>query len=104
MGDRDGRRQRGVGPLVVTAIGDDQRILRGEQPQAQIEAQVDVPAAIYEWKALPEKRDAARALQAANATALDAAFARGLAVLGYRRNEQGDGSFLLGKWDEEFLY
>jgi predicted GNAT superfamily acetyltransferase len=81
-----------------------ERILRGEQPQAQIEAQVDVPAAIYEWKALPEKRDAARALQAANATALDAAFARGLAVLGYRRNEQGDGSFLLGKWDEEFLY
>jgi len=81
-----------------------ERTLRGEQPQAQIEAQVDVPAAISEWKALPEKRDAARAVQAANAAAFDAAFARGLAVIGYRRGEQGDGSFLLGKWDEEFLY
>jgi predicted GNAT superfamily acetyltransferase len=81
-----------------------QRILRGEQPQVRVEAQIDVPAAIYEWKALPEKRDAARAVQAANAAALDAAFARGFAVLGYQRNEQGDGSFLLGKWDEGFLY
>jgi hypothetical protein len=78
--------------------------LRGQQPQAQMEVQVDVPAAIYGWKAMPEKRDSARAVQAANADALEAAFARGLAVLGYRRNEQGDGSFLLGKWNESFGY
>jgi len=81
-----------------------ERILRGEQSNARIEAQVDVPAAIYEWKALSDKRDAARSLQAANADALEAAFARGLAVLGYQRNQQGDGSFLLGKWNEEFSY
>jgi predicted GNAT superfamily acetyltransferase len=81
-----------------------ERILRGEQPNARIEAQVDVPAAIYEWKALSDKRAAARSLQAANANALEAAFARGLAVLGYQRNQQGDGSFLLGKWNEEFSY
>jgi predicted GNAT superfamily acetyltransferase len=81
-----------------------ERVLRGEEPRAEIEAQVDVPAAIYEWKALPERRDAALALQASNAAALEAAFERGLAVLGYRRNEQGDGSFLLGKWNEEFSY
>ena len=81
-----------------------ERILRDLQPVAHIELQVDVPAAIYEWKALPERREAARSLQAANADALESAFARGLAVLGYRRNERGDGSFLLGKWNEDFSY
>ena len=81
-----------------------ERVLRGEESRAEIEAKVDVLAAIYEWKAMPEQRDAALALQAANADALEAAFARGLAVLGYRRSEQGDGSFLLGKWDEDFKY
>jgi len=80
------------------------RALRGEQPQMEIELQVDVPAAIYEWKSSPEKRAAALALQSENATALETAFARGLAVLGYARNENDDGSFLLGKWDEDFSY
>jgi predicted GNAT superfamily acetyltransferase len=81
-----------------------ERALRGEQPQMDITEHVDVPAAIYEWKATPEKRDAARAVQQANAMALESAFERGLAVLGYRRNENGDGSFLLGKWNEDFSY
>jgi predicted GNAT superfamily acetyltransferase len=81
-----------------------ERALRGEQPQMEITEHVDVPAAIYEWKATPEKRDAARAVQQANAMALESAFERGLAVLGYRRNENGDGSFLLGKWNEDFSY
>jgi predicted GNAT superfamily acetyltransferase len=81
-----------------------ERTLRGEQPEAQIVEQVDVPAAISEWKASTARRDDARNVQSANAAALDAAFARGLAVLDYARNEQGDGSFLLGKWDEDFSY
>jgi predicted GNAT superfamily acetyltransferase len=81
-----------------------ERALRGEQPQMQIMEQVDVPAAISEWKTASATREKARNVQAANADALEAAFARGLAVLGYRRSEQGDGSFLLGKWDEEFEY
>lgn len=80
------------------------RALHGEQPRAQIIEHVDVPAALAEWKASPATRDQARKVQEANAAALEAAFARGLAVLGYKRNEQGDGSYLLGKWDEDFSY
>jgi predicted GNAT superfamily acetyltransferase len=78
--------------------------LRGEQPQMQISEQVDVPAAINEWKASEGMRDSARNVQEANAAALESAFARGLAVLGYKRNEQGDGSYLLGKWNEDLSY
>jgi predicted GNAT superfamily acetyltransferase len=81
-----------------------ERTLRGEQPQMEIVEHVDVPSAISEWKASPAKRDDARKVQEANATALEAAFAHGLAVLGYKRNEQGDGSYLLGKWNEDLLY
>jgi predicted GNAT superfamily acetyltransferase len=80
------------------------RILKGEQPRAEIVEQVDVPVAISEWKAAQATREKARGVQSANARALESAFARGLAVLGYARNEQGDGGFLLGKWNEGFLY
>jgi predicted GNAT superfamily acetyltransferase len=81
-----------------------ERTLRGEQPRAEVLEEVDVPAAISEWKSSPAKREDARALQEKNAAELGSAFARGFAVLGYRRNEQGDGSYLLGKWDEDFSY
>ncbi len=66
--------------------------------------QVAVPAEIYQWKASPQHREAARAVQARNADALESGFVRGLAVLGYQRNENGDGSYRLGRWDEEYCY
>jgi hypothetical protein len=31
------------------------------------------------------------------------AFADGLAVLGYDRDQQGSGTFLLGRWDENWM-
>ena len=65
---------------------------------------VDVPAEISAWKASDENRGKALELQAANAAALESAFARGLAVIGYERAPEGDGRFLLGKWDEGFEY
>ncbi len=77
-----------------------ERALRGEAAMAEIEGQVRVPAAIYEWKASPLYRETARELQAGNADALEMAFAAGLAVVGYRRGPEGDGTFLLGKWDD----
>jgi len=49
-------------------------------------------------------RAAARDLQARNAQALESAFANGLSVLGYQRNDRGDGQFQLGRWDETFAY
>ena len=32
------------------------------------------------------------------------AFSEGLAVLGYERDQQGNGKFLLGRWDENWMY
>jgi predicted GNAT superfamily acetyltransferase len=75
--------------------------LRGSLPEFQILGEVDVPAEIYDWKAAPEHREEARAVQARNAAALESAFGRGLAVLGYRRSPQGDGAFLLGEWQPD---
>jgi predicted GNAT superfamily acetyltransferase len=78
--------------------------LQGVAPKLSISAEVEVPAAIYEWKASAEDRDKAREVQSNNAEALEAAFSQGLSVLGYRTNTQGDGQFLLGEWDESLVY
>jgi predicted GNAT superfamily acetyltransferase len=77
-----------------------EQILRGETPHFQLVDQVSVPAEIYQWKADPQHRDAARGVQARNALALETAFVAGLSVLGYQRNEHGDGHFQLGVWNE----
>lgn len=79
-------------------------VLGGEQPTFDVLEEVNVPAQIYEWKAAADTRDKARQVQANNAAALEDAFARGHSVLGYRRNSEGDGTFLLGKWDEALGY
>lgn len=80
------------------------RVLSGEQPEFEVLEQVEVPAEIYAWKASEDKRKDARTVQTHNAAALEDAFARGLSVLGYRRGESGNGSFLLGRWDEALSY
>jgi len=61
--------------------------------------QVRVPASIYEWTASPMYREAARNVQASNASVLEGAFASGHAVVGFQRSAAGDGTFLLGRWD-----
>ena len=76
---------------------------RQPQPITAVE-RVDVPSEIYAWKASPPDRAAARDLQARNAQALESAFARNLSVLSYQRNDRGDGTFLLGQWDEPYAY
>ena len=79
-------------------------VLAGEEPKFDVLEQVRVPAEIYEWKASAANREEAREVQASNAAALEDAFARGHSVLGYQRNADGDGTFLLGKWDEALSY
>jgi predicted GNAT superfamily acetyltransferase len=78
-----------------------ERALRGEAGQIDAEAEVTVPAEIYAWKASEADRAKAREVQARNADELEAAFALGLVVVGYRRSEKGDGTFLLRRWDED---
>ncbi len=65
---------------------------------------VEVPSQIYEWKASPAHRDRAQQVQDRNRDLLTNAFIRGLTVLGYERDPQGKGAFLLGRWDENWFY
>jgi len=67
-------------------------------------AEITVPSQIYEWKGSSATRDRAQEVQQRNRGLFQQAFASGLSVLGYRRSPHGDGSFLLGKWDENCCY
>ncbi len=77
-----------------------------DAPRAKFEcrASIDVPAEIYEWKAAAATRAQALAVQQSNRERFNRAFAEGLSVLGYKRDELGNGRFLLGEWDEAWRY
>jgi predicted GNAT superfamily acetyltransferase len=62
----------------------------------RIEERIHVPASIYQWKASDADREQALAVQLENRTKFQKAFARGLAVLGFTRDAQGNGSYELG--------
>jgi predicted GNAT superfamily acetyltransferase len=61
---------------------------------------IRVPAAIYEWKADDRQRHLAQRVQAENRARFQEAFAAGLAVTAFDRDEEGNGIFYLGRWDE----
>jgi predicted GNAT superfamily acetyltransferase len=77
-----------------------------EAPRAKCECRtrIEVPAEIYEWKAAAATRTQALAVQEGNREQFNKAFAEGLSVLGYERDERGNGRFLLGEWDEGWRY
>jgi predicted GNAT superfamily acetyltransferase len=64
---------------------------------------ISVPAQIYEWKTSSTKERAREVLDCNRQDFLQA-FSDGLAVLGYQRDEAGNGKYLLGKWDENWAY
>jgi predicted GNAT superfamily acetyltransferase len=68
------------------------------------ESSIEVPAQIYDWKAAPETRGQAQQVQERNREQFLRAFSRGLAVVGYERDATGNGTFLLGHWDEKWSY
>jgi predicted GNAT superfamily acetyltransferase len=76
----------------------------GKNPSFRTDEQVEVPAEIYGWKAQPETRQRAADVQSQNREKFLAAFACGLACLGYERDAHGNGTFLLGQWDEDWRY
>jgi predicted GNAT superfamily acetyltransferase len=63
---------------------------------------ISVPAEIYGWKAAPETRGKATEIQERNREEFLQAFRDGLSVLGYERDVEGNGIFLLGRWDEDW--
>ena len=62
-----------------------------------IEERIKVPASIYEWKSTEAGKERALAVQAENRTIFQEAFSRGLAVLGFTRDSEGNGVFELGR-------
>jgi predicted GNAT superfamily acetyltransferase len=75
-------------------------LLRGESQAIPVIERVTVPQAIYQWKQDVEQRELAQALQSSNREALQAAFHRGLAIIGYERDAIGNGCYLLGIWNQ----
>jgi predicted GNAT superfamily acetyltransferase len=76
----------------------------GKIPAFESRSAIEVPAQIYEWKAAPESRGKAQAVQERNRGQFLRDFDDGLAVLGYERNSEGNGKFLLGSWNESWSY
>lgn len=76
----------------------------GKNDTASAVASISVPAQIYDWKASAETRAKAQQVQELNREQFLRAFADGLAVLNYERDGDGNGKFLLGRWDEKWSY
>jgi predicted GNAT superfamily acetyltransferase len=76
----------------------------GKNPPIQRETTIDVPAQIYGWKTAAETRDKARQVQERNRDEFLRAFSSELVVLGYERDPDGNGKFLLAEWDENWSY
>jgi len=66
----------------------------------QIEERIEVPASIYQWKASPQDRDRAMALQAENRRKFQDSFSKGLAVVAFKKDSYGNGVFELGRWTQ----
>jgi predicted GNAT superfamily acetyltransferase len=79
-------------------------LAKGSYPAISAETTIRVPAEIYDWKKKPETRDRALNLQSRNRDVFLKSFRDGLAVLGYEVDAEGNGKFLLGKWDEDLDY
>ena len=73
----------------------------GKQPSFQPVRQVNVPGQIYSWRNSETDLPKAAEVQKRNREELVQAFSQGLAVLGYKRGEADNGSYLLGHWDED---
>jgi predicted GNAT superfamily acetyltransferase len=81
------------------------KLLRdGSVPRLDVVTRISVPAPIYEWKASADTRARARDVQDHNREQFLKAFADRLAVTGYEKDDEGNGKFLLGHWDETWSY
>jgi predicted GNAT superfamily acetyltransferase len=76
----------------------------GKNPPMPSEASIAVPSQIYDWKAAAETRAQAQQVQERNREQFLRTFSQGLAVLGYERDSEGNGKFVLGRWDEKWSY
>ncbi len=82
-----------------------ERVLNGQAAAATGEyVTVTVSNEIYEWKQSTAERYRALEIQTRNRLALLESFARGLSILRFERDRDGNGIYKLGVWDENFHY
>jgi predicted GNAT superfamily acetyltransferase len=79
-------------------------LAEGKNAVAKAVTSISVPAQIYDWKASAETRMRAKQVQEGNREQFLKAFAHGLTVLNYERDADGNGKYLLGRWDENWSY
>jgi predicted GNAT superfamily acetyltransferase len=79
-------------------------LAEGKNAAAKAVTSISVPAQIYDWKASAETRVRAQQVQEGNREQFLKAFANRLAVLNYERDAEGNGKYLLGRWDENWSY
>jgi predicted GNAT superfamily acetyltransferase len=65
---------------------------------------IEVSHEIYAWKQTDAERPLAQAAQQRIRGQFLSNFAQSLTVIGYSRNEAGDGTFQLGHWNEDWRY
>jgi predicted GNAT superfamily acetyltransferase len=76
----------------------------GKNPSFERKTAIEVPAQIYDWKAVAETRPKAQQVQERNKQLFLRDFNDGLTVLGYERDAEGNGRFLFGYWNERWSY
>jgi predicted GNAT superfamily acetyltransferase len=75
-------------------------VLQGQNPHSgAIEETILVPNEVGTWKSSEQDTERALAVQAENRERFQKAFARGLAVIGFRRDADGNGIFELGPFE-----
>jgi len=74
-----------------------------KEPRFEVVQRVGVPAEIYAWRQLESDLPKAAEIQKRNRDELSCAFSQGLIVLGYERDKDLNGSYLLGHWDDACL-
>lgn len=77
---------------------------RKQPPKFAVEKKIEVPAQVYAWKASAADRQKAAEVQKRNREQFLSAFSQGLTALGYERDAQDNGEFLLGRWNENWSY
>ena len=73
-------------------------------PSFAVASAISVPAQIYDWKGSSRDRAKAAEVQGRNREQFLKDFSGGQTVLGYERDPEGNGKFLLGRWDETWSY
>jgi predicted GNAT superfamily acetyltransferase len=69
----------------------------------EVEYEITVPHQISHWRHSAEHRERALDIQSRNREHFEEAFARRLAVIGFRMDGEGNGLFQLGRWQEPEL-